>query len=167
LSGTVPDRENFPARNRIVAGMTDATIVIESAVRGGALITAELANSYNRDVFAVPGRVTDTWSQGCHQLIRQNKAILVESADDIAQAMNWDLEAEEKKQKPMKQMNMFLELNPDEKKVVEVLRERGQFPIDLLSLAVQMPVSRVSGLLLNLEFAGLIRSLPGKLYELV
>lgn len=167
LSGTVPDRENFPARNRIVAGMTDATIVIESAIRGGALITAELANSYNRDVFALPGRITDTYSQGCHLLIRQNKAILVESVQDIAQALNWDLEEERKKQSPQKQLNMFVELNEEEKKVVNVLIKRGQFPIDHLSLEVQMPVSRVSALLLNLEFAGVIRSLPGKVYELV
>lgn len=167
LSGTNPDRENFPARNRIVAGMTDATIVIESANRGGALITAELANSYNRDVFAIPGRVTDTYSQGCHQLVRQNKATLIESAEDIAQALNWDLEVEAKKQKPIHQMSLLLDLNPEERKVIDVLRERGAYPIDHLSLEVQMPVSKVSGMLLNLEFAGIIRSLPGKVYELL
>lgn len=167
LSGTNPDRENFPARNRIVAGMTDATLVIESATRGGALITAEFANSYNRDVFAVPGRVTDTYSQGCHQLIRQNKAILVESAQDIAQAMNWDLEEDDKKKKPQTQLILFQDLQPEERKLVEALKQKGQFAIDSLSLEVQMPVSKVSGMLLSLEFAGLVRSLPGKVYELV
>lgn len=167
LSGTVPDRENFPSRNRIVAGMCDATIVMESAVRGGALITAEIANGYNRDVFAFPGRVQDLFSQGCHQLIRDNKAMLVTSADEIAKAMNWDLEEEAKVKKLKKQLDLFLEFSEEEKIIVKILKEDGIVAIDLLALKANMPVSKVSSLLLKLEFAGVLRSLPGKVYELI
>lgn len=167
LSGTIPDRENFPSRNRIVAGMCDATIVIESAERGGALITAEIANAYNRDVFAYPGRVQDVFSQGCHQLVRDNKAMLVTSAHDIAKAMNWDLEEEEKKKKIKKQLNLFLELTEEERKLVEILKAEGAVPIDSLSILSSLPVSKVSSLLLHLEFAGVLRSMPGKVYDLI
>lgn len=166
LSGTIPDRENFPSRNRIVAGMCDATIVIESAVRGGALITAEIANGYNRDVFAFPGRVTDIFSQGCNHLIRENKAMLITSAEDIAKAMNWDIEEEEKIKKMKKQLNLFLELSEEEKLLLSILQSDGIVAIDSLSLKSNMPVSKVSSLLLQLEFAGILRSLPGKVYEL-
>lgn len=167
ISGTVPDRENFPSRNRIVAGMCDATIVVESAVRGGALITAEIANAYNRDVFAFPGRVKDVFSQGCHQLIRENKAMLVTSADDIAKAMNWDLEEEAKVIKLQKQLDLFLELNDAEKLIVGILKDDGIVAIDMIAVKANMPVSTVSSLLLKLEFAGVLRSLPGKVYELI
>ncbi len=167
LSGTIPDRENFPARNRIVAGMSDATIVIESAIKGGALITAEIANGYNRDVFAFPGRISDTASQGCNQLIRENKAMLVTSAEDIARAMNWDLEEEEKRKKIKKQLNLFHELSQEEQVLVLILKEEGIVAIDTIAIKAMLPVSKVSSLLLNLEFAGVLRSLPGKVYELV
>ena len=166
-SGTKPDRENFPARNRIVAGMCDATIVIESGVKGGALITAEIANGYNRDVFAFPGRVKDLFSQGCHHLIRENKATLVTSADDIARAMNWDIEEEEKLKKMKKQLDLFLELSYEEKMIISILKEDGIVAIDLLSIRAGMPVSKVSSILLQLEFSGVLRSLPGKVYELI
>ncbi|MBP6334808.1 MAG: DNA-processing protein DprA [Bacteroidia bacterium] len=166
-SGTNPDRENFPARNRIVAGMSDATIVIESAAKGGALITAEIANGYNRDVFAFPGRITDEYSQGCHHLIRENKAMLVTGAEDIAKALNWDLEEEEKLKKVKKQLRLFLELNPDEKSIVSILQEDSCAAIDSIAIKAGMPVSKVSTLLLHLEFAGVLRSLPGKVYQLI
>lgn len=166
-SGTIPDRENFPARNRIVAGMCDATIVIETAIKGGALITAEIANGYNRDVFAFPGRVQDVFSQGCHHLIRENKATLVTSADDIARAMNWDLDEEEKVKKIQKQLNLFLELSEEERSLIGILKENGIVAIDILALKSNMPVSKVSSLLLQLEFSGVLRSLPGKVYELI
>ncbi|TAH44403.1 MAG: DNA-protecting protein DprA [Bacteroidetes bacterium] len=167
ISGTKPDRENFPSRNRIVAGMCDATIVIESGIKGGALITAEIANGYNRDVFAFPGRVKDLCSQGCLQLIRENKATLVTSADDIARAMNWDLEEEEKIKKMKKQLDLFLELDPEQKKIISILQEDGVVAIDLLAIKAGMPVSKVSSILLGLEFSGVLRSLPGKVYELI
>jgi len=166
-SGTKPDRENFPARNRIVAGMSDAVIVIESAEKGGALITAELANDYNRDVFALPGRTTDHFSKGCHQLIRKNKAMLFENADHIAEMMNWIDDDNENKKKTVYQPELFTSLNADEQRLVEILKLNGQTGIDTLAANAGITVSKTSVSLLNLEFAGLLRSLPGKVYELI
>ena len=162
-----PDRENFPARNRIVAGMCDAVVVIESAEKGGALITADLANDYNRDVFAVPGRTTDYFSKGCNWLIRKNKAMLFESAEHIAEMMNWENNMQSDKLKNKSQLDLFISLNEEEKKLVEILRTGGQVGIDIIAAIAQIPVSKVSVSLLNLEFAGLLRSLPGKRYELI
>jgi DNA processing protein len=165
ISETNPDRENFPSRNRIVAGMTDAVIVIESSIKGGALITAELANGYNRDVFAIPGKVGDEYSQGCNEFIRLNKAALIESADQVAEMMQWQLETE-KKNEP-KQLKIFHELKPEEKILVNVLQEKGRLDIDALTQHSNMPMSKVSSTLLNLEFAGVLKALPGKMFELV
>lgn len=166
-SKTNPDRENFPARNRIVAGMCDAVVVIESAIKGGALITADLANDYNRDVFALPGRVTDHYSKGCHQLIRNNKAMLFESALHIAEIMNWNGNKQSIKRKTQNQLNLFISLNEDEKKLIEILRIGGQVGIDTIAASAEIPVSKVSAFLLKLEFSGILRSLPGKMYELL
>jgi len=166
-SRTIPDRENFPARNRIVAGMCDATIVIESARQGGALITADLANGYNRDVFALPGRVTDSYSQGCHELIRENKAMLISSGADVATAMNWDVETENSEKKIQAQIVLFNELKPEEKLLAEILQKNGQTDIDTLSLMARLPVSFVSSLLLNMEFSGMVKMVPGKLFSLI
>jgi DNA processing protein len=166
ISKTNPDRENFPSRNRIVAGMCDATVVIESGIKGGALITAEIANSYNRDVFAFPGRVSDEYSLGCNELIRKNKAMLVQTANELAEVMQWKVE----EQKPMdkkKQLRIFHELKEDEKVLVSILQQNGKTDIDTLTLHAKMPVSKVSTTLLNLEFAGVLKALPGKLFELV
>jgi DNA processing protein len=162
-SGTIPDRENFPARNRIVAGMSDAVIVIESAERGGALITADLANDYNRDVFAFPGRINDRFSIGCNELIRQNKAMLTMSAKHIAEMMNWDQQNINAKS----QMELFVELNAEEKILVDILKSCGQTPIDVISIESGMPVSKVSTILLKLEFAGILKTMPGKVYSLL
>jgi len=164
MSGTNPDRENFPSRNRIVAGMCDATVVIESGVKGGALITADIANSYNRDVFAFPGRVTDEYSLGCNELIRQNKAMLVQTAGEIARVMNWETDAKPKKPK---QLQLLHELKEEEKILVGILQSGGKSDIDTITLKASMPVSKVSSTLLNLEFAGILKSLPGKMYELI
>lgn len=164
LSNTNPDRENFPSRNRIVAGLADATIVIESAIKGGSLITAELANSYNRDVFAVPGRIGDENAAGCNKLIRINKAHLLESAENIAYIMNW--EAEEKQPEP-KQTHLFFELSDDEETIMQELFNKKELNIDQLCINTNMPMSKVSGLLLNLEFSGQIKSLPGKTYKIL
>lgn len=164
MSGTNPDRENFPSRNRIVAGMCDATIVIESGAKGGALITADIANSYNRDVFAFPGRVTDEYSIGCNELIRQNKAMLVQTAGEIASVMSWDTETKSKKPR---QLELLHELKEEEKILVGILQSGGKTDIDTITLKAGMPVSKVSSTLLNLEFAGLLKSMPGKLYELI
>jgi DNA processing protein len=164
VSKTKPDKQNFPARNRIVAGMVDAVIVVESALKGGALITAELANSYNRDVFAVPGKVNDLYSQGCNRFISENKAALLESPEQFIKAMNWD--EKEKKAKPNRQMVIFNELGEEEKVLVDLLQQNGKLNIDTLILQSKLPVSKVSSTLLNLEFAGVLRSLPGKMYQL-
>lgn len=162
-TGTKPDRENFPKRNRVVAGMTDATIVVEAGMKGGALITAELANSYNRDVFAVPGRVTDTYSQGCNRLIMQNRAALITSADDILMQMNWTDQA--KSTKPTNQKRLLIDLSPDQEKVIGVLRVK-EARVDELAISAGLSLSRVASVLLELEFEGLVTSLPGKVYKL-
>lgn len=158
---TKPDRENFPKRNRIVAGMCDATLVVESAARGGSIITAELANAYHRDVFAIPGRVGDPRSEGCNKLIKGHKAALFESVKDLEYIMGWTLP---EKSKPI-QKKIFVDLSPDEEAVLFLLRDKGRIQIDELSLALKSPVSMTVVHLLNLEINGLVRSLPGKFYE--
>ncbi|MGQ0828690.1 MAG: DNA-processing protein DprA [Bacteroidota bacterium] len=162
-SKTIPDRENFPSRNRIVAGISDATIVIESKVGGGSLITADIANSYNRDVFAFPGKVGDECSVGCNNLIKQNKAALIQSAADVIYIMGWE---QTKNVKGPQQKQLFVELRPEEELLVNVLKEKEAINIDDLCLVSKMPMSKVSSLLLTLEFSGIVRSLPGKMYRL-
>jgi DNA processing protein len=162
-SGTIPDRENFPARNRIVAGLCDATVVVESGLKGGALITADIANSYNRDVFAFPGRVSDAYSIGCNELVRRNKAMLVQTAAEMAAVMGWDLPAP-KKTRP--QLALFQDLKKEEQLLVGILQASGRTDIDTLTQRAGMPVSAVSSALLSLEFAGILKSLPWKQYEL-
>lgn len=162
-SKTIPDRENFPSRNRIVAGISDATIVIESKAGGGSLITADIANGYNRDVFAFPGKVGDECSVGCNNLIKQNKAALIQSAADIVYILGWE---QKKNSKAPQQKKLFVELNPDEEIVVNVLKEKDSINIDDLCLVCKLPMSKVSSLLLTLEFSGIVRSLPGKMYRL-
>jgi len=162
-SSTKFDRNNFIKRNRIIAGLADATIVVESSSEGGALITADLANSYNREVFAVPGNVGQNYSLGCNQLIKANKAALIESADDIEFLLGWE---PSDAKKPPKQIALFTEISKEEKKILECLKEVDQESIDIICIKTQMPVSKVSSLLLNLEFAGLVKSKPGKVYSL-
>ncbi len=161
-SKVIPDRENFPRRNRIVAGMSDATIVIESKAGGGSLITADIANSYNRDVFAFPGRINDECSVGCNNLIKQNKAALIQSAADISYIMGWEQKA---KNTPI-QKQLFVELKPEEEILVNVLKEKESANVDDICLFAKMPMSKVSSLLLTLEFSGIVRSMPGKMYRL-
>jgi DNA processing protein len=162
-SSSNPDKENFVRRNRIVAGMTEATIVIESADKGGSLITANLANDYNRDVFAVPGRVTDKYSQGCNDLIKTQKAHVLSSAADLVYMLNWDLE---NKAKPI-QKSLFVDLDPDEQKVYDFLLKNGKELLDMIALECDFPIFRISGILLNMELKGVIRPLPGKLFEAI
>ncbi len=161
--GTNPDRENFPKRNRIVAGLSDATIVIEASVKGGALITAEIANGYNRDVFAAPGRVGDKYSEGCHRFIMQNKAQLITSGKDVIRAMRWDDEKTSKKASV--QPKLLLDLSDEQEKVVNALREK-ELPIDQLTLQSELPMSKVATVLLELEFDDIVSCLPGKVYKL-
>ena len=162
-SATIPDRENFPKRNRIVAGMADLTIVVESSKKGGSLITAELANNYNRDVFALPGRLSDSQSEGCNRLIKTHKAALIQSAKDIEYIMNWKTEHKNKS----KQTQLFVELTPEQKLITEVLSKSDKAGIDDISLQAKLPMSDTASLLLELEFNGVVRSFPGKLYKLI
>jgi DNA processing protein len=163
ISRTNPDRENFPKRNRIVAGMADAVIVIESAKKGGALITADIANSYNRDVFAIPGRTNDLFSEGCNYLIKTNRAILVNNAEDIRYFMGWDID---KAQKAV-QKKLFVNLSGTDKKIVGIIEEHQKIGIDRICLLAQMPSSKVASALLNLEFDGIVECLPGKIFKLI
>jgi DNA processing protein len=162
-SSSNPDKENFVRRNRIVAGMTEATIVIESADRGGSLITANMANDYNRDVFAVPGRVTDKYSQGCNNLIKTQKANVLTSAADLIYILNWDLE---KEVKPV-QKQLFVTLEDEEQKVYDYLLKTGKEVMDIIALRCDFPIYKISGMLLNMELKGVIRPLPGKLFEAI
>jgi DNA processing protein len=164
ISNTMPDRENFPKRNRIIAGMIDALIVVEAAISGGALITANIANSYNREVFAVPGRTTDPFSQGCNHLIKSLKANLAENAADIEYIMGWQAD-HQKKQKQIQQQ-LFVELDDKEKVIVDMIKETGEISFDLLVQKSGFGFSLTSSLLLNLEFKGILSSLPGKMYKL-
>ena len=162
-SSSNPDKENFVRRNRIVAGMSEATIVIESADRGGSLITANMANDYNRDVFAVPGRVTDKYSQGCNNLIKTQKANVLTSAADLIYILNWDIQ---KESKPV-QKQLFVTLEDDEQKVYDYLLKTGKELMDIIALRCDFPIYKISGMLLNMELKGVIRPLPGKLFEAI
>jgi DNA processing protein len=160
LPGTKPDRENFPMRNRIVAGMCDATIVVESGEKGGSLITAELANDYNRDVFAFPGDITREYSKGCNKLIQENKAHLITSAQQFLNNMSWNQENQ------AKQLDLFTSLSADEKTIVSCFKEKLELSFDNLICLTKFSFSELSSLLLNLEFSGLIKPFPGKFYRL-
>ena len=159
-----PEKENFVKRNRIVAGMCEATIVIESAEKGGSLITANLANDYNRDVFAVPGRISDKFSQGCNNLIKTQRAHLLTSAADILYILNWELKAKEEK---VIQKQLFITLENDEQKLYDYLIKNGKQLLDVIALDCNLPVFKTASILLNMELKGVVRPLPGKLFEVV
>ncbi|MEO9893607.1 DNA-processing protein DprA [Aurantibacter sp.] len=163
-SNSSPERENFLKRNRIIAGMTEATIVIESAEKGGSLVTADIANSYNRDVFAVPGRSHDKFSVGCNNLIKQQKAQMLTSAADLVYNLGWELE---NKKSAVVQKQLFVELDDNEKHIYSYLQKEGKQLLDVISLDCKMPVFKVSSTLLNMEMKGVIRPLPGKLFEAI
>lgn len=162
-SQTTPEREHFPMRNRIVAGLCDVLIVVETARKGGSMITAHLANDYHKDVFAFPGRTKDTYAQGCNLLIKSHRAALIEEAKDIAYVMRWE---ELDKSQP-KQTELFVELTEEEKLIVNLLREHEGISIDRLTFSTRMKGSTLASLLLNLEFKGMIKTLPGKRYTLI
>jgi DNA processing protein len=157
-------RSNFVSRNRIIAGLCDATVVVESGDKGGALITADIANSYHRDVFAFPGRVNDSRSKGCNQLIKNSKAILIEGAGDLEYVMGWEVNRQKQK---VVQRRLFGELEEAARHIVDLLREKGELSIDEIGNCCGSPVSKISPLLLDLEFKGLVRSLPGNRYKLL
>ncbi|MGP1446515.1 MAG: DNA-processing protein DprA [Candidatus Limimorpha sp.] len=160
MSGSQPDRENFPRRNRIIAGMSDAVVVVESALKGGSLITAELANSYNRDVFAYPGRVMDIYSQGCNHLIRINRANLMEDVANLRYIMRWDAP-----RKNEVQTRIFRDFSEEEKQVMDCFEKEQVVNIDEIIVKTDLSPTKLAALLLTLEFDGILMSLPGKRYQ--
>ena len=162
MTQTKPDRENFPMRNKVVAGMSDAIVVVESGQEGGSMITAEYGNLYNKDVFAFPGRTTDPQSAGCNQLIKKHKAALIENGHDLAIFMNWEKSATQTVQR-----SLFVELNENEQQVIALLKQQEYLSIDRMYQEIKQSPSEIAGLLLELEFKGMIKALPGKKYMLI
>ena len=162
-NGDTPDKYNFPKRNRIVAGMADATIVMETAVKGGSMITAELANNYNRDVFALPGRSTDLKSAGCNYLIQNNKAVLFTDAKELTASMGWQTKKINKKL----QAELFIELSDDEKTIINILKQKDVTHIDEINIRSNLSSSSIAAAILNLELQNIIAGLPGKMYKII
>ena len=162
-SGTNPDRENFPKRNRIIAGLSDATIVVEANIKGGALITAEIANSYNRDVFAYPGRIDDEFSSGCNYLIKTNRANLISKVADLEYLLGWGA-VNAQKNKP--QLSLTLNLSANEQKIVDILQAKGTIAVDDLAIQCNIPQSKFAITILGMEMQGIVIVLPGKMYKL-
>lgn len=162
-NGTKPDRENFPSRNRIVAGMADAIVVVESGKEGGSLITTEYAFNYNRDVFAFPGRINDPRSEGCNRLIQNNKAALIQSGSDVARMMGWEIPTAEK---PARRSPIIIPLNAEEEHVLLSMRNLGNAYIDEISSVSGYTMAKVATLLMNLEHTGMVKSLPGMQFRL-
>lgn len=163
LSETNPDKENFPKRNRIVAGMCDALVVVESKRGGGSLITATIANSYNKDIFAYPGKANDLLSEGCNGLIKSNRANLMESAADLLYIMNWN---DELKKKQKAQIPLPVNLSSEEEMIIKAFENKKQLHVDEICYATNFTISKTSAHLLQLEFSNVIKSLPGKIYQL-
>ena len=161
LSGVDPDKENFPKRNRIVAGMVDCLIVVESASKGGALITAEIANAYDREVFAVPGRIGDVYSAGCNNIIKDNKANILLDVGDLRSIMRWD----ESKKVVAKQMRLFREFNDEERLVMKLFEESDVVYLDKIITETLLSPTKIASILLSLEFDGILTALPGKRYQ--
>lgn len=161
--GVEPESPYFPRRNRIIAGLADATIVVEAAIKGGALITAEFANNYHRDVFAVPGQLGKSHSEGCNLLIRKNKAQIYTQVEDIVESLNWDLI---KNHESMVKAIDFSGLSTEESQILALLHQKGALQIDEISWQSQIVMARLASLLLHLEFQGLVKALPGKKFSL-
>ncbi|QED38507.1 DNA-protecting protein DprA [Antarcticibacterium arcticum] len=157
------ERNNFLKRNRIIAGLSEATVVIESAEKGGSLVTADIANSYNREVFAVPGRPGDSQSKGCNNLIKSQNAHLITGAADLVYMLNWDTGPATKGI----QKQLFLDLDPQEEPIHTYLIENGKQQLDSIALHCEIPTYKAAGLLLEMELKGAIRPLPGKLFEAI
>ena len=164
FSGTLPDKHHFPLRNRVVAGLSDATVVVETLVEGGSMITAKLADSYNLDVFAVPGRTTDPKSSGTNYLIQNNKAILLNNAAELLQVMGWE---EKAKGNSPHQKALFIELSEEERKVLAILEEKETTALDEINIRSGLSSSTIAAALLNLEMNHVVASLPGKQFRLV
>lgn len=165
-SGTNPDREMFPSRNRIIAGMSDCTIVVETDLTGGSIITAHMAHGYGREVFAFPGRSGDQHSAGCNQLIRKNIAAILTSPAELKEYMNW--QGEDVKMQPsslVQQQLLFEDLDDHQREILQILRSNGRTALDAVAIKTGFGLGACSSLLLELEFRGLVRALPGKVYE--
>ncbi len=163
LSGTKPDKQNFPMRNRIAAGLSDVTVVIETDIKGGSMITAKLAASYNREVAAFPGRANDSKSKGCNYLIANNIAQLIQSTEDLLNMMNWNKTPKSK----ISQTQLFHNLSPEETKIYNAIAENEDIDIDTLLLQLKLDNSELAGLLLQLELSGVIQAIPGKRFRIV
>lgn len=163
-STSQPLREHFLQRNRIIAGVGEATVVVESAEKGGSLVTADIANSYNRDVFAVPGRTGDKFSTGCNNLIKQQKAHMITSAADLVYLLNWDVQ---EKETQAVQKQLFVTLDDTERSVYDYLQKNGKQMLDQIALECQLPIFKASSTLLNMEIKGVVRPLRGKLFEAI
>ena len=159
---SIPSRQHFPMRNRIIAGMVDALVVVESKKKGGSMISALIANEYNKNVFAFPGRSTDEQSAGCNALIKNHQAQLIDGAQDLVDIMRWEqLDASKEIQK-----QMFVDLNAEEQSLVTLLKESEEVSIDKITYELKKPSSEIASLLLTLEFKGMVKTLPGKRYAL-
>ena len=168
LTNTNPDKMNFVRRNRIVAGISDATIVVESAARGGSLITADIAQSYARDVFTFPGNVNSTYSEGCNNLIRDNKAALITCAEDFVKAMGWeqDNQVKEARAKGIERQ-LFPELTAEETRIVELLQRNNDLQLNIIAVQTGLPIGNISALLFSLELKGVIKLYAGGVYHLL
>ena len=164
-STTKPDATNFPMRNRIIAALSDAVVVIESGKKGGSVITANFANQYHKDVFAFPGKITDAQSEGCNNLIKQHKASLIQSAKDVAYIMRW--EKDDDHVAASKQTSLFVNLTDEENQVIKLLKGQEGMGLDDIHITLKKPLGQLAGILLKLECEGLIKSLPGKRYASV
>ncbi len=159
---SIPSRQHFPMRNRIIAGMVDALVVVESKIKGGSMISALIANEYNKNVFTFPGRSTDEQSEGCNALIKNHQAQLIDGVDDLVDIMRWEqLDATKEIQK-----QLFVELNNEEQSLVTLLKETEEVSIDRITYELKKPSSEIASLLLTLEFKGMVKTLPGKRYAL-
>ncbi|WP_302292542.1 DNA-processing protein DprA [Leyella stercorea] len=168
LTNTNPDKMNFVRRNRIVAGIADATIVVESAARGGSLITADIAQSYARDVFTFPGNVNSTYSEGCNNLIKDNKAALITCAEDFVKAMGWeqDNQVKEARAKGIERQ-LFPELTAEETRIVELLQRNNDLQLNIIAVQTGLPIGNISALLFSLELKGVIKLYAGGVYHLL
>jgi DNA processing protein len=168
MSQTNADKPNFVRRNRIVAGMSDACVVVESAARGGGLITAEIAQSYGRDVFAFPGAVGMEFSEGCNHLIRDSKAGLITCADDFVKAMGWQDEAlRQQAQAEGIERQLFVDFSPEEARIVDLLKQTNDLQLNILSVKTGLPIGQLTALLFQLEMKGVIKPLAGGMYHLI
>lgn len=168
MTGTNADKMNFVRRNRIVAGTADATILVESAAHGGGLITTDIANSYSRDVFAFPGNIGMPYSEGCNNLIRDNKAALITSAEDFVKTMGWEQDSKLKKAREKGiERQIFPELTDDEARIVNTLQQTNDLQTNIIAVKCGMPITTIASTLFSLELKGIVKLYAGGVYHLM